>query len=124
MALAAPSKITIALLWALKILVALAFLAAATFKLIGAPMMVAEFGVVGLGQGFRFVVALIEVAGAVLLLTPKTARYGALTLLAVCAGALVAQLVRIHGDVVHVFVLAALTGLLAWAAAPAPLKAA
>lgn len=105
--------------WVLKVLLALIFAAAALAKLAGQPMMVTEFGAVGLGQGFRYLVALIEIAGVVLVLVPKTAFYGALTLFAVCVGALVADLTRIHGDLVHIFVLGALTGLLAWLTRPA-----
>lgn len=105
-------------LWALKILIALAFTAAAMFKLTGAPMMVKEFDVIGLGQWFRYAVALIELAGVVLFLTPRTMRFGAAILLLTCAGALAAQLLRLHSDVVHVFVLAAMVGLAAWTSRP------
>lgn len=100
------------------IVVALIFLAAALAKLSGAPMMVTEFGEVGLGQGFHFLVALIEIAGAVMVLIPRTRFYGAATLLIVCVGALFAQVLRIHGDLIHVFVLIAVTGVLAWLVRP------
>ena len=101
-------------LWALKIVVALIFLAAAGSKLSGQEMMVAEFDKVGLGQGFRYVVGLIEFAGAVLLLVPKTMRYGATLLLCVSLGACIAQAIRIHMDVIHTFVFMAVTGWLTW----------
>ncbi len=111
-----PSKIGSIAHWALKGLVALAFLTFATFKLSGQPMMVQEFGVLGLGQGFRYVTGLTEVAGAILLLVPMTSRFGALVLLCVSVGACIAQATRLHGDVIHTIVLIAITGLLSWMA--------
>ena len=101
-------------LWAFKILVFLVFVAAAAAKIGGAPMMVQEFGVIGLGQGFRYVTGGIEIASAVLLLIPGASRFGALGLLGVCVGALVAQAAVLHGDLIHVYVLMAATGFLAW----------
>jgi len=106
-------------LWVLKGLLALAFLAAAFLKLSSNPKMVAEFGEIGLGQGFRYVTGAIEVIGAVLLLWPRTAFLGALTLLGICAGAFVAQVGPLHGDVVHVFVLGGLLAVAAWFTRPA-----
>lgn len=105
-------------LWILKALLALAFLAAAFLKLSGNPKMVAEFGEIGLGQWFRYLTGAIEVAGAGLLLWPRTAFLGALTLLGICAGALVAQIGPLHGDLIHVFVLGALLALAAWFSRP------
>jgi hypothetical protein len=112
------------LTWVLKGVLALVFLAAAAAKLSGQPMMVAEFGKVGLGQGFRYVVGATELAGAVLLLWPRSAVFGAIILFAVCAGAFVAQVGPLHGDLIHVFVLGALTALAAWLSRPAWLRAA
>lgn len=105
-------------LWGLKGLLALAFLAAAAMKLSSQPKMVAEFGEIGLGQGFRYLTGAIEVAGAALLLWPRTARLGAIALLGICAGAFIAQVSRLHGDLVHVFVLGGLLALVAWTARP------
>jgi uncharacterized membrane protein YphA (DoxX/SURF4 family) len=105
-------------LWAIKLAVALAFGAAAVLKLQGTPKMIDEFDTIGLGQGFRIATALIEGAGALLLLVPRTAFIGALVLLGICAGALVAQLGPLHGDVIHVAVLGALVALIAWANRP------
>jgi putative oxidoreductase len=106
-------------LWILKILLALAFIAAGYLKLSGNPKMVAEFGEIGFGQGFRYVTGAIEVVGSALLLWPRTAFVGAVTLFGICAGALVAQIGMLHGDLVHVFVLGGLVGLAAWVSRPA-----
>ena len=105
-------------LWVLKGLLALAFMAAALLKLSGNPKMVAEFGEIGFGQWFRYLTGAIEIAGAGLLLWPRTAFLGALILLGICAGALVAQIGPLHGDLIHVFVLGALLALAAWLSRP------
>lgn len=110
------------LVWLLKGLLALAFLAAAAAKLSSQPMMVAEFGKIGLGQGFRYVTGATEVTGSVLLLWPRSAFFGALMLLGVCSGAFLAQIGPLHGDVIHVFVLGSLLLLAAWLTRPSWLR--
>jgi putative oxidoreductase len=108
-------KISTIALWGLRIIVALAFAAAALAKLLGQPMMVHEFGQLGLGQWFRFFTAGVELVSAGLMLNSRTSRLGALGLFGVCVGALVAQVGVLHGDLVHVFVLMTASGILAWA---------
>lgn len=100
--------------WVLRILLALAFGYAAYLKLSGQPRMVEEFGKIGLGQGFRYVTGVIEAASVALLLWPRTALLGALGLCGISAGALVAQMGPLKGDLVHVFVLGGLAALAAW----------
>ncbi|QUD90344.1 DoxX family protein [Phenylobacterium montanum] len=104
--------------WALRFMLAAVFLLAAAAKLAGHPKMVAEFGVIGLGQGFRIFTGLVEVAGALLLFWPRTAFAGAIILLGVCAGAFAAQAGPLHGDLMHVVVLALLLALAAWSLRP------
>ena len=70
---------------------ALAFLATAAYKLSGAPAIVAEFETIGLGQWFRYLTAVLEVLGAVALLLPRSAFYGAALLATVMVGALIAH---------------------------------
>lgn len=110
--------------WVLKIVIAGVFLLAAAAKISGQSMMVAEFGRIGLGQGFRIFTGAVEVAGALLLLWPSTAFLGALVLLGICAGAFVAQAGPLHGDLIHVVVLAALVLGAAWMARPGSHRAA
>jgi uncharacterized membrane protein YphA (DoxX/SURF4 family) len=98
----------------LKIILAALFIAAAGAKLAGMPMMVAEFNQVGLGQWFRYVTALIEIAGAVLLLWPGRTVFGALLLTCVCIGAFFAQLLAIHQNVPHTLVFVAIFAAIAW----------
>jgi putative oxidoreductase len=96
-----------ATLWILRILVAALFLFAAYAKLSGDKMMVEEFGKVGLGQWFRYFTAAMEVTGGITLLIPRVSAFGALILLCVDAGAFVAQLAVLHGDVIHTIVIGA-----------------
>jgi len=100
--------------WAVKILLALKFFAFAGFKLSGQPMMVKEFGEVGLGQWLRYVTGLLEITGAVLLLWPGRTVFGAGLLACVCVGAFFAQLLAIHVDVIHTIVLTAIFASIAW----------
>ena len=109
-------------LWVLKALLAAAFLIPAYLKLSGQPKMVEEFASLGLGQGFRYVTGGIEGAGALLLLWPRSAFLGAIILLGICGGALIAQALVLHRDLIHVFVLGGLLALVAWASRPAALR--
>jgi len=108
--------------WGLKGLLALVFLYAAYLKLSGDPKMVAEFGVLGFGQGFRYLTGAIEVIGAVLLLWTRSAFLGAITLLGICGGALFAQAGPLHGDIAHVLALGGLLALMAWISRPNELR--
>ena len=95
------------LIWALRALMAALFLFAAWLKLSGSPAMIEEFGKIGLGQGFRYFTALLEAAGAIVLLVPSVSVFAAALLMLIDAGALVAQLAVLHGDVIHCLVIGA-----------------
>ena len=95
------------LTWVLRILVAGLFAFAGFMKLSGQPMMVEEFGVVGLGDWFRIFTGVVEILGAAAVLYPVTTAWGALLLLCVDAGAFIAQVTRIHQDWVHTIVIGA-----------------
>jgi len=77
--------------WTLRIVLALAFAAAGAAKLAGAPPMIELFDKLGLGQWFRYVTALVEIAGAALIVVPRTALYGAALLAVTMACAIVAH---------------------------------
>lgn len=66
--------------WGLRIIAAAVFLAAGSAKLAGVPMMVGIFDQIGIGQWFRVVTGLVEVAGAIALLVPASAAFGGLLL--------------------------------------------
>ena len=110
---AAPLWKTITL-WVLRLLIAALFLFAAYAKLTGDKMMVEEFGTVGLGQWFRYFTGAMEVVGSLLLLVPRVSAFGALVLLAVDAGAFVAQLAILHGDWIHTVVIGLVLLVLLW----------
>ena len=114
-AFAAPGKTSNIALWTLQGLVALAFLAAGSGKLLGSADMIALFDAVGIGQWFRYVTGLLEVlGGGVLLIVPSKAAFGAVLLACVMAGAVVAHLTVLHTAATAPLVLFALTALIAW----------
>src|SRR4051794_16619752 len=109
------SRTSVAILWTLQVLSAGMFLMAGTMKLSGNPMMVQMFGVLGLGQWFRYFTGGLEVVGAVLLLIPAVAAYGAAALAATMVGAIVTHLFIIGGNPIVPILLLASTATIAWA---------
>ena len=112
LASAAPRKALNVALWTLQVLVAVAFVAAGSGKLLGTPEMVALFDAVGLGQWFRYVTGLLEVLGALLLVVPGKTAFGAVLLAVVMAGAAVVHLTVLHTALTAPLVLLALTALI------------
>lgn len=105
--------LTIAL-WAVQVLLALAFLMAGAAKLTGQPMMVALFEKIGIGQWFRYVTGSIEVASGGLLLIPKFTVIGALLLCATMVGALITHFAVIGGNPATAAVLLVLCAFVLW----------
>jgi uncharacterized membrane protein YphA (DoxX/SURF4 family) len=97
-----------------RVVFGLIFAAAGIAKLVGTPMMVAEFGQIGFGLWFLYLTGVLEVAGAIMLIRETTACFGACLLAAVSLGAMVAQLSVLHQDVVHTVVFAALLACIAY----------
>ncbi|SOC84314.1 Uncharacterized membrane protein YphA, DoxX/SURF4 family [Ensifer adhaerens] len=95
-------------IWVLRILAAGIFLSASAMKLSGQPQMVDEFTTIGLGQGFRYLTGLLELAGGIAVLIPRFSPLGALLLLCVDAGAFVTQITILHMDWIHTIVIGAL----------------
>jgi len=110
----APSHKMNIVLWVLRVLMAALFLFAAFGKLTSNPMMVEEFGKVGLGDGFRYFTGALEVVGALALVTPFVSGVGALLLLCVDVGAFFAQIALIHGDWIHTIVIGAILAALVY----------
>ncbi|MDB5292374.1 MAG: DoxX family protein [Phycisphaerales bacterium] len=100
-------------LWVLQILVALAFLAAGTMKLMGGQEVVAMFDKLGLGQWFRYVTGGMEVLGGLLLLVPSLCGVGALLLVCVMIGAITAHLTKLGGSPMAAIILLCITGVIA-----------
>jgi putative oxidoreductase len=111
---AAPSGAARFLSWGLRLLAAAAFLAAGAAKLAGAPMMVANFDHIGIGQWFRVVTGLVEVVGGVGLLVTATAAFGGLLLAATMFVAVLVHIFVIGGSPVPAIVLLAITVAIAW----------
>ena len=104
------SRSKTAILWILRILMAALFLFASLMKLTGKPDMVAEFDMIGLGQWFRYLTGLLEVVGGIGILVPSVSVFGGILLLAVDAGAFVAQVAVLHMDWIHTIVIGAILG--------------
>ena len=102
-------------LWVVKGLLALAFVSAGSAKLYGVPMLVEEFQHIGLGQWFRYFTGGLEILGAILLLLPQRALFGALLLICIMIGATVTHLFVIGGSPVPAIVLLALNAVVAYA---------
>src|SRR6266498_3054442 len=101
-------------LWVLQIAAAWMFLMAGFLKLSGNELMVAMFATIGLGQWFRFLTGSLEVAGAILLLIPRTSGLGALMLAGVMAGAVMTRLFVVGGSPLMAIILLAVTTVVAW----------
>ena len=109
-----PGKVLNLVLWALQVLVALAFVAAGSGKLLGSADMLALFDAIGVGQWFRYVTGTLEVLGALLLIVPRQAVFGALLLLCVMAGAILTHLTVLHTAPTASLALFALAAAIAW----------
>jgi putative oxidoreductase len=101
-------------LWILSGLVSLTFLAAGGGKLAGTAVMVEMFGKVGLGQWFRYLTGLLEVAGGIGLLMSRYAFYAAVLLAIVMVGAIIAEIAVLGDSPAPAAVLLVLSGIIAY----------
>ena len=109
----APKSISKAV-WTLQIVVACIYLAAATAKLAGVPMMVDVFRQIGLGQWFRYFTAAVEITGAIALLFPRFSVAGAVLLATTMACAIVAHVAILHTNPAPPIVLGLLDVAVIW----------
>jgi len=94
---ARPRRLTSMLLWAAQILLAAFFLfVAAGSKLTGSHGAVQEFAAIGAGQWFLYFVGIVELVGAIGLLTPRLAGPAAAWLAADMAGATIVNATVLH----------------------------
>lgn len=100
--------------WSLQVLLAIVFLAAGGAKLAGISMMVQVYDLIGVGQWFRIVTGIVEVAGAIALLVPGYAAFAALWLACTMVGAILAHLTVLPTPAAPAAVLLVLTATLAW----------
>jgi len=101
-------------LWVVQGLLALAFVASASGKLLGQAEMVGLFDVIGVGQWFRYLTGLVELAGAALILVPKTRVIGAGLLAGTMLGAIATHLFVLHNAPTAPVVLLALVSFVLW----------
>ena len=101
-------------LWTVQIATAAMFLFVGSLKLAGAPMMVALFDAIGIGQWFRYLTGSIEVVSAILLLVPSLAFFGALLLVPTMVGAVLTHLFIVGGNPGPAIVLLAAAAAIAW----------
>jgi len=90
------------------------FLMVGFLKLSGNAQLVGLFEAIGLGQWFRYLTGTLEVAGAILLLIPRTSGLGALMLAGVMAGAVMTRLFVVGGSPLMAIILLAVTTVVAW----------
>ena len=110
----ATGKIANVVLWILQIGAAGMFLMVGFLKLSGNPQLVSLFQAIGIGQWFRFLTGSLEVAGAILLLIPRTSGLGALMLAGVMACAVMTHLFIVGGSPLGATILLIVTAIVAW----------
>ena len=112
--IASRSRSVVGALWLLQIASAAMFLFAGGLKLAGVPLMVQQFGVIGLGHWFRYLTGAIEVTAAILLLIPSLAAYGGAALAVTMVGAIFTHLFVLGGSPAIPILLLASTTTIAW----------
>ena len=108
------AKIVNVVLWVLQIAAAGMFLMVGFLKLSGNAQLVGLFEAIGLGQWFRYLTGTLEVAGALLLVIPRTSGLGALMLAGVMLGAVATYLFVVGGSPLGAIILLIVTGITAW----------
>ncbi len=106
-----PPRWKPAALWALKGLLAVAFLSAGGAKIFGVPMMVESFQQIGLGQWFRYLTGALEIVGAITILMPRLAAFRGVLVSCIMVGAIATHLLLIGGSAVPAIILLALSAI-------------
>ncbi|CAN5925008.1 hypothetical protein BH11MYX4_BH11MYX4_01360 [soil metagenome] len=109
-----PGRAANIALWVVQILLALAFIGAASGKLLGKPEMVGLYEAIGVGQWFRHVTELLELTGAILVVVPRTKFFGAALLGTIMVGAALTHLLILHNAPTAPAVLFLLAAIVAW----------
>jgi putative oxidoreductase len=94
--------------WSLQLLLASFFVIQGIVKLTGSPAWISRFRAWGYPDRFYFVVGLAELLGAVLLLIPRLAKFGAVILIVVMVGATATHLIHGEPQIITTVVLATL----------------
>lgn len=103
----------------LKLMLGLAFLAIAAVKLTGSMQTPQMFANIGWGQWFRYFTGALDLIGAILVLVPRSAFYGALLLMCTVGFAVVLTFAgRIHDSPLAPLVLTVIAAMVAWLTRP------
>lgn len=100
-------------LWVVQVVTALGFLFAAVGKFTGDPQITAAFDAIGFGDWFRYLIGVLEVAGAIALFVPRLVGLAGLAFAALMVGATITQVVIGMSVVAPVFLLV-LSVVVAW----------
>jgi uncharacterized membrane protein YphA (DoxX/SURF4 family) len=100
--------------WVLQALLALEFVMAGLAKVFGDPAMVEMFATIGIGQWFRYVVGMLELAGAVGVLIPRLSGLAALGLVGLMAGATLTNVLVLGTSPLLPIVLLVVSAVVAW----------
>ena len=109
------------ILWTLQILIAALFLMAGGSILAGVPPVVEQFSKFEkfhIGVWFRYLAGVLEIAGAIGLLVPGYAFYGASILATVMLGAILSHLLVIGGSPAPAILMMLITGIIAYLRKP------
>jgi putative oxidoreductase len=101
-------------LWVLQVLTALFFLVVGVGKLTGSPEIAATFDQLGFGDWFRYLIGVLEIAGAVALCVPRLVGLAAVAFVALMIGAVVTQQVVTGGGIVMPVALLVPSAIIAW----------
>lgn len=104
----------------LEIVTAFVFLGAGSAKLLGFPFMVAVFDALGAGQWFRFAVAVVEICGALALLSSSFVGFAAIALLPMMLGAAITEIAFLRRPPVAAILCAMALAVIAWRHVPRP----
>jgi putative oxidoreductase len=98
MAADVPSKWRTIAIWALRVVLGLAFLAIGATKLTGSGRTVEYFAAIGWGQWFRYLTGFLDIVGAALLFVPRWTCYGAMVLTCTVGLAALMSLTLLQGN--------------------------
>ena len=93
-----PSRLGLLAAWLPRVAVAMVFVSVGSSKFRD-PMWIRLFGQIGLGQWFRYLTGIMQIAGGVLVLVPRTALAGIALAACTMLGASMAWLTVLHAPV-------------------------
>ena len=108
------SRQDVLITWILRVAVAVVFFSVGSSKFDASSMWVKLFDQIGLGQWFRYLTGILQIAGAALVLVPRTFPIGIGLLACTMAGAAVIWIVRfgaLANAIIPAVVLAGLIGI-------------